>query len=156
MPVIYVSGDPLLTSAQTLAFGYNAEGKTEVGTLGIGLLTRYPAAFSSYTKQVRAGHIKPGGFWLWRDSKPQLMFLAVRQTPVGATRMRYVEGVMMTLARDYNLELLQSLAIAPLAEGLEWTGMKPLISHWLGGSGLTVVVYERYAPGVRAEEALLV
>jgi hypothetical protein len=156
MSVIYVSGDPLMTGAQTLAFAYNAEGKTEVGTMGIALLTRYPAAFSSFNRQARIGQIKPGGYWLWRDSKPQLMFLAVRQTAVGATRMRYVEAAMMTLARDYRLELLNSVAIAPLTEGAEWTAMKPLIEHWLSGTGMSVVVYDRYAPGIRAEEKLLV
>jgi hypothetical protein len=154
--VIYVSGDPLLTSAQTLAFGTNVEGKTEVGTLTITLLTRFPAAFSTYGKHARSGQLKPGGYWIWRDSKPQLMFLAVRQTPLSATRLRYVESVVMTLARDYRTELLESVAIAPLAQGAEWTVMKPLITHWLGTSGLTVVVYERYMPGVRAEEKLLV
>jgi hypothetical protein len=156
MPVIYVSGDPLQTSAQTLAFGYNVEGKTEVGALGIALLTRYPAAFSSFNRQARSGQIKTGGYWIWRDSKPQLMFLAVRQTAVGATRMRFVESVVMTLARDYRMELLSSLAIAPLTDTREWTAMRPLIDHWLGGSGLSVVVYDRYVPNVRAEEKLLV
>ncbi len=155
MAVIYVAGDPLLTSAQTLAFGYNAEGKTEVGGLGITLLTRYPAAFSSFSRQSRSGQVKPGGYWIWRDSKPQLMFLAIRQTPVGATRMRYVEAVMMTLARDHRLELLHSLAIAPLTTSPEWTAIKSLIDHWLGNCGLPVVVYNRYVPGVRAEEQLV-
>lgn len=156
MSVIYVSGDPLLTGAQTLAFGYNAEGKTEVGTLGIALLTRYPAAFSSFSRQVRIGKVKAGDYWLWRESKPQLMFLAIRQTPVGATRLRFVESIMMTLARDHRMELLNSLAIAPLSDSPEWTAIKPLIDHWLGNTGLPVVVYDRYAPGIRAEEKLMV
>lgn len=156
MSVIFVAGDPLLTSAQTLAFGYNAEGKTEVGGLGIALLTRYPAAFSSFSRQSRNGQIKPGGYWIWRDSKPQLMFLAIRQTASGATRMRYIESALMTLARDYRLEMLNSLAIAPLSTSPEWTAIKPLIDHWLGSSSLSVVVYDRYSPGVRAEEKLLV
>jgi len=156
MSVIFVSGDPLLTSAQRLAFGYNAEGKTEVGALGIALLTRYPAAFSSFTRQSRIGKIKAGDYWIWRDSKPQLMFLAIRQTAVGATRLRFVESIMMTIARDHRLELLNSLAIAPLSDSSDWTAIKPLISHWLGNIGLPIVVYDHYRPGVRAEEKLLV
>ncbi|MFN8371506.1 MAG: hypothetical protein U0694_01315 [Anaerolineae bacterium] len=156
MSVIFVSGDPLLTSAQTLAFGYNAEGKTEVGALGIALLTRYPAAFSSFTRQSRSGKIKAGDYWIWRDSKPHLMFLAIRQTAVGAARLRFVESIMMTIARDHRLELLNSLAIAPLSDSSDWTAMKPLINHWLGNIGLPIVVYDHYRPGVRAEEKLLV
>ncbi|NWF67552.1 MAG: hypothetical protein HXY40_00560 [Chloroflexi bacterium] len=156
MPVIYVSGDPLLTGAQALAFGCNAAGKTETGTLAIQLLTRYPAAFAVFSKLVRKNEVKAGGYWLWRESRPQLVFMVVRETAAGATRLRYVEAAMMTLARDYRLDLLKSLAIAPLIDNAEWSAMRPLIEHWFGKAQLPVVVYERYLQGVRAEEQLIV
>ena len=45
MPVSYVSGDPLLTCAQVLAFGHNARGRTEPGEFDTALMSRCPAAF---------------------------------------------------------------------------------------------------------------
>src|SRR5512145_2666697 len=101
MPLTTVSGDPLLTRAQMLAFGMNARGKTEVGALETRLLDYYPAAFASYRKQCHSGRIQPGAFWTWHESQPQLGFWVVRERPQGATRLRYVEAVVMTIARDY-------------------------------------------------------
>src|SRR5262245_28760898 len=103
MPLIYASGDPLLTRCQTLGFGHNAAGRTEVGALATALLYRYPAAFAVYCRQCRAGRIKPGGVWLWPEAKQQLSFLAIRATAVGTTRLRHLEAALMTLARDYRL-----------------------------------------------------
>jgi len=152
MPITYVSGDPLLTRAQTLAFGHNARGRSELGALETALLHRYPAAFATYGKNCRSRRIKPGAFWTWRESQPHLAFLVVRETSVGATRVRFVESALMTLARDYRLHSLISLAIAPLATSLEWTVLKPVVDYWLRACPLPVTVYEQYVPGVAAEE----
>jgi hypothetical protein len=151
MSVTYVVGDPLLTHAQTLAFGHNAKGRTELGNLETRLLDRYPAAFSTYSKGCRSGRVKPGSFWIWRESSPHLAFLVIRETSVGATRMRFVESNVMTLARDFRLHGLTSLAIAPLSEGAEWAALKPVLDYWLSSSPLTVIVYEAYQPGISAE-----
>ena len=69
MPITYVSGDPLLTRAQSLAFGHNAKGRSELGALEIILLHHYPAAFATYGKNCRSGRIKAGGLWTWRESQ---------------------------------------------------------------------------------------
>ena len=152
MPITYVSGDPLLTHAQTLAFGHNAKGRSELGALETTLLNRYPAAFATYGKNCRSKRIKPGTFWTWRESQPSLMFLVIRETAVGATRVRYVESAIMTLARDYRLHNLTSVAIAPLTNALEWTALKPVVDYWLRACPLPVVIYERYEPGVAGEK----
>jgi hypothetical protein len=152
MPITYVSGDPLLTRAQTLAFGHNAKGRSELGTLETVLLNHYPPAFATYGKNCRSGRVKPGTFWTWRESKPFLMFLVVRETSVGATRLRFVEGAIMMLARDYRLHNLTSVAIAPLANELEWKALKPVVDYWLRACPLPVTIYERYQKGVAAED----
>jgi hypothetical protein len=54
MPITYVSGDPLLTQAQILAFGHNVKGRTESGVFETLLLDRYPAAFATYSKSCRS------------------------------------------------------------------------------------------------------
>lgn len=151
MPLTYLQGDPLLTQAQFLLIGHNARGRTEVGRLETQLLHRWPAAFATFHKQCRSGRIKPGTFWVWRESKPQLMFAVVRASSVGATRSRYVESVALLLARDYKREGIRSLAIAPLGDSQEWPAFRPLLEYWLGRSALDVLVYDTYLPGVAAE-----
>lgn len=142
MPLTYLSGDPLLTNAQTLAFGHNAKGRTEVGVLETHLFDLYPAAFATYRKQCRSGRIKAGGLWLWRESQPHLAFMIVRESSVGTTRLRFVESVLMTIARDHRLYGLSSLAIAPLVDRETWPSLKPVVDYWLGASPLPVMVYE--------------
>lgn len=152
MPVTFTSGDPLLTSAQTLAFGYNVKGRVEVDALATALNYRYPVAFASFSKQCRGGRINAGDLWLWRDSRPLLLFLVIRESPVGITRPRYVDGALMTLARDYRLYGLESVALAPLTAESEWETLKPIVERWLNLSALPVTVYERYLPGVAGED----
>jgi hypothetical protein len=151
MPVQYVDGDPLLTKAQTLAVGHNAKGRTQLGALETRLLDLHPAAFATYGKLCRGGKIKPGMFWMWRESQPNLMLMAVRESAVGATRLRFVESIMMTIARDYGLHGLTSIAIAPLSGAEEWDSLKPAVDYWLRLCPLEVTVYERYIPGLAAE-----
>jgi hypothetical protein len=152
MPLTYVTGDPLLTRAQVLAFGHNARGHTEVGVVETRLLDSYPAAFSTYGKLCRSGRIKAGAFWVWRESVPQLAFMVVRESSVGATRVRYVESVVMTLARNYHLHSINSLAMVRPGNREEWPAVKPVLDYWLQACPLPVVVYEELAPGVPAED----
>ena len=154
MPITYLSGDPLLTRAQVLAFGHNARGRTEVGTLETELHHRYPAAFATYSKQCRNGGISAGQMWIWRESQPMLGFMVVRASSVGATRLRYVESIALTLARDFRRDHIHSLAIALPASHEEWPHLKPVLDHWLGHSALPVFVYQQYLPGVQAEPDL--
>jgi hypothetical protein len=151
MPITYVSGDPLLTRAQVLAFGHNVRARTEVGALETQLLHQYPAAFATYGKQCRSQRVKTGTFWVWRESRPQLAFLVVRESSVGATRVRFVESALMTLARDYRLHNITSLALARIGDREEWPMLKPVVDYWLKGSPLPVMVYEDYQPGVMGE-----
>jgi hypothetical protein len=151
MPLTYVSGDPLLTQQHMLAFGSNAAGRTETTPLATALLTRYPAAFSSYGKLCHQGRIAPGTIWFWHESKPALAFMVVRETPVGATRLRYVDAVMMALARDYRRDGLRSMALAPIGAEHEQSASKEVTEKWLSKSALPMIVYNEYQPGVAAE-----
>src|SRR5215213_4952201 len=139
--ITYTSGDPLLTQAQTLAFGYNAKGRSEMTPLATALLYQNPAAFATFGKQCRNERLKPGQMWAWRESRPYLLFLVVRESSVGMTRLRFVEAVAMTLARDYKLYGINSLAIAPLGTDGEWPMLKDVLHRWLSPSKLSVVVY---------------
>ncbi len=142
MPIQTVTGDPLTTDAQTLAFGFNAKGRVEVATFETRLYDAYPTAFASFRKQCNSDRIKPGMLWLWREAQINLLFLVVRESSVGMTRMRFVENAMMTIARDYPLYGLTSLAIAPLGSREEWGLLRPVVEYWLKMCPLPVSVYE--------------
>ncbi|MEP7292209.1 MAG: hypothetical protein ABI835_10515 [Chloroflexota bacterium] len=151
MSLTMVSGDPLLTPQPILAFGSNAAGRTETTPLISALRARYPAAFASYDKLCRQERIAPGVTWFWRETKPSLAFMVVRETSVGATRLRYVDSVIMTLARDYRLDNICGIALAPLGAAHEMDGIQEIIARWLTKIALPVVAYADYQPGVAAE-----
>jgi hypothetical protein len=152
MPVHFVVGDPLLTQAQTLAIAHNAKGRTETGILDMAVLRRYPAALSVYQRRCRQQKHAAGTVWLWQDNRPRLLILTVRETATGITRLRYVQAVLMTLARDYALYGITSLAIAPIGNHYEKSEILKLYPIWLGKTKLPVFVYTEYAPNIAAED----
>ena len=152
MTVHLVSGDPTLTQADVLALGHNARGRTELGRLETRLMQQYSAAFASYTRLARRGKQKPGTWWLWADTRPRLMFMTVRNSSVGATRLRYVEAGLMAIAREYELYSIKSLAIAPLGNAYENQEILSLIERWLAPINLPVVAYSDYVPELSVGE----
>jgi hypothetical protein len=134
-----------------LAIGSNAAGRTETSPLAMALLTRYPAAFASYGKLCHQGRIAPGTMWVWRETKPALAFMVVRETPVGASRLRYIDAVIMMLARDYMLDNIRCIAIAPLGAEHELDDIKGVLDRWLTKVSLPVIAYTGYQPGIAAE-----
>ncbi|MDX1994800.1 MAG: hypothetical protein SF029_20620 [bacterium] len=152
MTLTCVDGDPLHTRAHVLAFGHNARGRTELGDFETHLASRYPAAFSTYTRLCKQERITAGTYWLWRDSRPILMFAVVRASATGATRLRYVQSIALKLAQEYRLEGLRSVAFAPLGSAIEQAELRPILETWLGRSALPVVVYRSIMPGVQAVE----
>lgn len=155
MPVLFVSGDPLLTRAQTLVFGSNASGRAEVEPFHTALYDRYPAAFATYGKQCRGGRLKPGQVWLWSEAQPRLLFMIVRDTPASIVKLRHFEAALLLLARDYRLYGLHSLALLLPGQSLEQQLLKPLTQTWLESCPMPTVVYERYQPGVGSDETIL-
>lgn len=152
MPITYVQGDPLLTRATHLAIGHNAKGRSELGAFETEAMRRYPVAFSAYTRKARRGQRQVGELFLWSQTTPTLAFLVVRASSVGATRLRHVQSVLVTLARDYQLYGITSLAIAPLGNQTERPEIRTLYDYWLGSSDLPVAIYEDYLPDAQANE----
>ena len=157
MPLRYVTGDPTLTGAQTLAIGHNARGQIEMNPVTVALRQRNPVAFSTYEQRCRKEQIQAGDYFIWRDSQPRLMFMAVRESAPGTTRLRHVQSVALSVARDFRLEGIKSLAIAPLFSSdndqLAWREIKKVLEQWFSSSTLTVVVYDQVQQGIQADEA---
>jgi hypothetical protein len=144
----YVSGDPLLTDAPILAFGWNLRGRPETGALESALMQRYPTAFAAFSKRARQGQISIGTLWLWRETIPALGFMVVRDTPYGTTRLRHVEAIAMALARDYKRDGIQRLALVLPGQRYDRPLMRAVLERWLSAAALPVMVFEDYQPGV--------
>jgi hypothetical protein len=151
MPLTYVTGDPLLTHAQTLAFGHNTKAQNELSPLQNMLYQRYPTAFAAFRKQCRAGRLRGGDYWLWRETAPQLLFLIFRDSASGATRLRYVDSALLRLAQHYTQENIHSLALVLPEDDGERLETRLLLERWLITSRLPIVVYEGYLRDVAAE-----
>ena len=152
MPLQFVSGDPLLTQCQSLAIGHNRAGRTETNPLPTALRNAYPVAYATYERRCKQNRQASGDLYLWTQSKPQLLFLTVRDSAVGANRLRYIQSCLMTIVRDYRLYNIKDLALAPIASPQEWTDIKALMETWFSKSELSVIVYVQYQPGVLAEK----
>ena len=153
MPLKIVQGDPFLTQSDALGIGYNAKGRTENTPFLMDALRRYPTAFASYMRQARQNRQPVGSLYPWYDSSPRLLFMTVRASSVGATRLRYVQQIALTIARDYRLLQLESIAISPLGDSYEQAEILRLCEQWFAKSRLPVVIYEQYVAGIQADEA---
>ena len=154
MPLITVSGDPLLTDCQVLAFGYNARGQSESRAEQIHLLQSFPAMFATFRRQSRKGKLKAGQVWQWNETTPNFAIWLVRESPSGATRIRYVQSIVMAFVRDYQLYNIQSMALIRPGTAIEYEEFEPILQQWLAPLPIPIVVYDGYEAGVKADEAL--
>ena len=154
MPLITVSGDPLLTNCQVVAFGYNARGQSESRAEQIRLYQTYPAIFSVFRRQARKGKIKSGIAWHWNETTPNFALWIIRESSFGATRIRYVQSIVMNFVRDYKLYNIRSLALIRPGTPIEYEELHPILEQWLDPLPIPIVLYETYESGIKADEAL--
>jgi hypothetical protein len=131
MPLLYTDADFLQSPAQVLAFGHNARARPELGELETRLFYAFPSAFAAYQRQARRGTLQGGSIWWWHQPDCRLAFLIVRDSSVGATRLRHVQNVLLSLMREHSLLNLQSIAIAPLGSPQERPEIDRLLEVWL-------------------------
>lgn len=153
MPLTYVQGDPLLTSASHLALAHNAKGRLEPDAFATAALRRHPVAFSTYRRKSRQGQHSAGDIFLWMEASPALLFLVVRPSSVSSIRLRTVQQCLLTLIRDYHLYGISSLALAPFGTPAEQAEIHLLYDQWLATSPLQVAIYDGYVPGMVAQES---
>jgi hypothetical protein len=146
MSLTLIQGDPLTTTADWLAIGHNAQGRSLTGEFEIVAAQAYPAAFAMYQRRARAGKQPLGTFWQWQASQPSLVFLTLQGTPSSPVRLRHAQQIFLTLARDHMLYNMQSLAIAPLGNAYESADILHMAQMWLEPSSLDVLFYTDYVP----------
>jgi len=151
MPFPLLIGDIFHTRAQTIALGIDASGRLGTTPLYTVLHDRYPVFISECRKRGRANLLVPGTIWIWREGTPWIVSLVVRETPQGATRLRYVESAMLALSKKAQHEAITSLALMRLGDDREWSHIMQVVETYLTRMRLPVTVYEEFKPGFRAE-----
>src|SRR5690606_37492258 len=106
----------------------------------------YPVFFSEYRRQTRSGNLPVGSLWFFRDSRPILLAAILRESPSGPTRLRHLENALVTLRQEWQRESLDSLAIAPLGDELEWPALRALLEDYLSAFPIPIEIYETYIP----------
>ncbi|NJL93424.1 MAG: hypothetical protein HC915_06695 [Anaerolineae bacterium] len=153
MPVLQqIRGDVRLTRCQSLLLGVNARGRIEVNALETLLRDDQPVFFSEYRRLARAGKLRSGQHWVFREATPWLIAGVVRESAGGITRQRYIESIVLSLLRYWQDEQLTSLAIAPLCDEPEWEAVRGLLVDQLSALPLPVIVYTSFSPGQAVEE----
>lgn len=153
MAIHFVQGDIGLTGAQSLVLGLNTRGQVDVTPLEIALRDQYPVFFSEYRRMARNSLLSGGKVWIFRESQPWFVGMVVRDSARGITRLRYVEQALTQLRLEWQREGLESIAIAPLGDEIEWPALRALLEELLIYLPIPIFIYETYLPGQKADES---
>ncbi len=159
----YVSGDILMSNAQSVAHGVAPNDDFGQG-LAHTLRESLPAMYKDFRHYCQAQHPKAGGLWTWGGTDGiRLVALFTQEAAYehgakpGKANTSNVNHALKALASECKKEGWTSLALPRLATGvggLDWNEVKPLIEHHLADLGIPVIVYETYRPDHAAEEGL--
>lgn len=152
MPITTVKGDIRFTKAQAILLGLNTRGQVEVSSLETTLRDQQPVFFSEYRRLAHSGKLTGGNIWIFRDTTPWLLAAIVRDSPSAATKLRYVEAVVMSLRRDWQREMLKSLAIAPMGTPEEWYSIRAVLHEHLNTMPIPIILYTEHIKDQKAEE----
>jgi O-acetyl-ADP-ribose deacetylase (regulator of RNase III) len=155
-----VSGDILLTRAQTIAHGIAPNDHFDQG-LALALREKWPAMAKDFRHFASQTHPKPGEIWFWGGFGVRIFCLLTQDgelTP-GAKPGRgttwNVNHCLRRLQQEVEKGEITSLAIPRLSTGvggLPWADVEPLIKSHLGVLKIPIFVYSHYQPGVQANE----
>ncbi len=156
-----VSGDILLTEAQTIAHGVAPNDPMNQG-LALSLHEKFPAMHKDFHHWCHQHHPKPGEAWLWGGPENVRIVNLLTQEGgyehgalPGKATVKNVRNSLKALAKMVKKESLTSLALPRLATGvggLEWDDVWPLIEEYLGNLDIPVYVYTEFHPGQKAVE----
>lgn len=156
-----VSGDILLTKAQSIAHGIAPNDHFDQG-LALALREKWPMMAKDFRHYANNTHPKPGEIWAWGGFNARIFCLLTQNgehghgsKPGNATTAN-VNHCLRRL-KHYLLEdnTITSIALPRLATGvggLKWEEVLPLIQNHLSDLKIPVFVYSHYLPEVQAVE----
>ena len=158
-----VSGDILLSKAQTIAHGVSPSDNFAQG-LALSLREQWPAMYKDFRHHAQVGVQQPGELWAWAGADGRRIISLFTQEPPqtkggrpGKATLQHVGHALRALRRLAEEERFSSIALPRLATGvggLAWADVAPLVHQHLDDLGVPVFVYATYHAGVEAEEGL--
>ncbi len=155
-----VSGDILLTKAQSIAHGVAPNDHFDQG-LAAALHEKWPTMTKAFRHYVHQTHPKPGELWIWGGFGARIFNLMTQEgehvpgAKPGKAKVSNVNHCLKRLRHELENEQIKSVALPRLATGvggLEWGEVLPLIHSHLGDLNIPVYVYTQYQKGVQAIE----
>lgn len=158
-----VSGDILLTKAQTIAHGVAPNDPFATG-LAHQLRENWPSMYKDFRHYCQSKHPKPGGLWAWMGADGKRVVNLFTQEPAyhpgerpGKATLQHVGHTLKALRELIEAENFSSVALPRLATGvggLAWNDVKPLLVQHLGDVTIPVIVYTTFHAGQAAAEGL--
>ena len=156
-----VDGDILLSSAQAIAHGVDANDPMNQG-LAASLHENYPSMHKDFHHWCHQQHPKLGSAWIWSGAQgPRVINLITQEggyehgSKPGKATVSSVNRCLRSLKKVIEDEGLSSVALPRLATGvggLEWEDVRPLIMNQLADTDADIFVYHEYVPGKKAAE----
>lgn len=158
-----VHGDILKTKAEMTAHGVAPHDHFDQG-LALALRENWPAMYKDFRHWCKQKNPKSGEAWFWGGAgHTMIVALLTQEAPKtenshpGPATTHNVNVALRELRKIAEDEGVSSLALPKLATGvgkLDWEDVEPLIENQLGDAAFDVIVYEKYEPGVEADEGL--
>lgn len=158
-----VSGDILLTQAQTIAHGVAPNDPFNNG-LAKQLRSSWPAMYKDFRHYCQSQHPKPGSLWAWMGADGKRVVNLFTQEAAyghgekpGRATVQHVGHSLRALRHLIDAEQFTSVALPRLATGvggLDWRDVQPLVAQHLGDLKIPVLVYTTYHANQVAAEGL--
>lgn len=158
-----VSGDILLTKAETIAHGVAPNDSFATG-LAHSLREQWPGMYKDFRHFCQTQHPKSGEAWIWSGPGGKRIVNLMTQEAAyghgekpGRATLENVNHTLRELKKLVEHEKLTSVALPRLATGvggLKWDDVKPLIQKHLGDVNIPILVYSEFHAGVTADEKL--
>lgn len=156
-----VHGDILKTKAEMTAHGVGPNDHFDKG-LALELRKQWPSMFKDFRHWCKVKSPKEGSAWFWGGPEHTRIVALLTQKAgkgksghPGVATTHNVNDALRELREIALSEGVKTVALPRLATGvgkLDWEDVEPLIEHHLGDAPFDVIVYEKYEPGVEADE----
>jgi len=155
-----VSGDILLTKAQTIVHGVAPNDHFTSG-LAHALRESWPALAKDFRHFCHQQAPKPGELFFWGGPQVRVVNLLLQEAAAsehshpGKASLSNLRHALDALVKLTKAEKLTSLALPKLGcgvGGLKWEEVFPIIKEKLSELGIPVFVYSDFKPGVAANE----
>lgn len=156
-----VTGDILLTSAQTIAHGVAANDPMD-GGLAKTLRECFPAMHKDFHHWCHVQHPDPGDAWLWNKDKRKFIACLLTQdggyghgTRAGKATVANLNHALHALKKIITKQKLRSVSMPKIGAGkggLPWEEVRDVIQHQLGDIDADIFIYTRHIARQKAKE----